>query len=147
MSKPMSAEQIARIKAKMREDPEIHRLAKTLGITVDRFLEDIEQQGEAVQLHDATTPGERAQTEGQILAAAEKGYGDAEDRRQALQGRRDVRLTADSARREGASVSLAGGRGTKEAPAARGTGAVVGSDGDAAAARLKQQLGAARLRG
>lgn len=54
-----------------------------------RFLADIEKQGEEVHLHDATTPAERAQTEGQIVAAAEKGYGDAEDRRQSLQGRKD----------------------------------------------------------
>lgn len=146
MSQPMSAEQIARIKAKMREDPEIQRLARTLGITVERFLEDIEEQGQAVQLHDATTPGERARTERQIVAAAEKGYGEAEDRRQTLQGRRDVRLGADSARREGAAVSLAGGRTDKSAPKAQGTGAVLGDD-EAARDRLKKQLGAARLRG
>ncbi len=147
MSKPMSPEQVAEIKARMREDPEIHRIAKLLGVTVERFLEDVERQGEAVQLHDATTPAERAGAEAEILAATQRGYATAEARRHALQGRRDVRQGAETARREGAARSLAGSAaGERRAPTTLGTGAVLAEDRQTQT-QLQQQLGAARLRG
>lgn len=147
MSTPMSPEQVAQIKARMREDPEIHRLAKLLGVTVERFLEDVERQGEAVQLHDATTAAERDGAEAELLAATQRGYATAEARRQTLQGRRDVRLTAETARREGAARSLAGSASAERlAPTTRGTGAVLAEDRQTQT-HLQHQLGAARLRG
>ena len=145
MSAAATPEQVARIKAKMREDPEIHHLSKILKITVEQFLADIEKQGEQVHLHDATTPAERAQTEAQIVAAAEKGYGDAEQRRQSLQGRKDVRLGADSARREATVLSFAGAKASKAAPTSTGKGAVLACD-DETGSRIKAQLSAARTR-
>lgn len=145
MTKPLSPQDIANIKAKMAKDPEIQRLAKVLGVTVERFLEDIERQGEEVQLHDATTPAERARAEDEILAAATKGYGEAEERREALQGRRDVRLGADSAKKEGAALSLSGGRAAKTAPKEAGHGAVLADDGETRS-RIAKELSAARTR-
>lgn len=144
MSAPPSSEQIEAIKNRMREDPEIQRLAKTLGVTLERFLADIEQQGESVALHDATTPEEKSRAEDEIHAAAEKGYGAALQRQATLQGRHDRAASADSARREAEALARAGGVAKKAAPEKPGTGAVVAPE-DPRGQQIKAQVTAARL--
>src|SRR5687768_4301280 len=87
--KPMTAEQVAHVKAKMREDPDVKKLVKTLGITMDRFLEDIEKQAENCELVDATDEADKARTEREIIAAAEMAYADAVEEIEVKSGARD----------------------------------------------------------
>jgi hypothetical protein len=70
----LTREEIQARKEHLRSHPEVKKLCKLLGVTIDRFLEDIEEQAENCILYDAQTDAERARTENEVLAAAEEAF-------------------------------------------------------------------------
>ncbi|MCC7383813.1 MAG: hypothetical protein IT384_18370 [Deltaproteobacteria bacterium] len=144
---PLPPEKIAEIKARLREDLEIRRLCKTLGITVDSFLDDIEKQGEEVELFDATTAEERAQTDAEILEAAHAGFAQARANADALAGRVDARAAQGETAKEAGALRAAGRDRDAAAPAERGSGRIVVKDQSIDADAVRRQVFAGRIRG
>lgn len=143
----LTQERIREIKSRLREDLEVRRLCQTLGVTVDEFLSDIEQQGETVRLFDDTSPAERACTDAEILAAAELGFARARREADAQAGRIDGDTHPDESQRRTGARRAVGGEAEHEAPRELGRGRVLVGEPSVDADAVTKQVLAGRMRG
>lgn len=76
----LTKDEIERRKDRIRKDPDTARLCAKLGVTVERFLADIEHSPQA-KLHDNAPPGHEAERIASIASIARRVFGELRLRR------------------------------------------------------------------
>lgn len=104
----LSHEEIERRKARLRQDPQTARLCRALGVTVERFLADIELTAAHPVLHDNQPPGREEERRASILAVARRAVGSLRRTRDQKAGRHDGVVTAQALSQESSTRRLLG---------------------------------------
>ena len=70
----LTREEIEARKEHLRTHPEVKKLCRLLGVTMERFLEDIEKQAENCVLLDSRTDEQRELSKRQVFEAAREAF-------------------------------------------------------------------------
>jgi hypothetical protein len=104
----LTREEIEARKEHLRSHPEVKKLCKLLGVTMERFLEDIEKQHESCVLYDSTTDEQRERTKQEVLAAAKEAFREERESMDLKACRKDGFIGEPQADREDRSRTLVG---------------------------------------
>jgi hypothetical protein len=104
----LTREEIEARKEHLRNHPEVRRLVEILGVTVERFLEDIEEQWASCVLHDTTADEDRAKSEADVVQAAAEAFREARDEADERSLRKDGFMGGGQWSREQRSFALVG---------------------------------------
>jgi len=104
----LTREEIEARKNHLRSHPEVKKLCKLLGVTMERFLEDIEKQAENCILYDACTDEQRARTEVEVVEAAKEAFAEERESIDLKACRKDGFVGEPQADREDRSRTLVG---------------------------------------
>jgi hypothetical protein len=104
----LSHEEIERRKARLRQDPQTARICRALGVTVERFLADIELTAAHPVLHDNQPPGREEERRASILSVARRVAGSLRRTREQKAGRHDGVVPATALTQETSTRRLLG---------------------------------------
>jgi hypothetical protein len=86
----------------------VKKLCKLLGVTMERFLEDIEKQHENDVLYDSTTDEQRERSRIEVIAAAQEAFREEREAVDLKARRKDGFIGEPQADREDRSRTLVG---------------------------------------
>lgn len=85
----LTREEIDQRKERLRGHPETKKLCRQLGVTVERFLEDIEAQWADCQVYDAGGGDDLEERHAEVAAVAERAFREAKDELDTRANRKD----------------------------------------------------------